>query len=230
MKKLYLISLLFLTGCSSSLSVDHRRGFAPQNPAIIAASQSVGANANSQVLIRIFKESRELELWRKNYSGTYALVKTYNICNFSGSLGPKIKEGDFQAPEGFYVVKPYHLNYYSSQFLSFNTGYPNEFDRSHGRTGSFLMIHGGCSSSGCYAIEDAPAQELFTVVRDAFKAGQKEIQLHIYPFKLSNINLYNYKTNKNLDFWLQLRSGYDIFNKDKKDLSIKVVNKRYVIN
>ncbi len=229
MKKLYLISLLFLTGCSS-LSVDPRRGFAPQNPAIIAASQSVGANANSQVLIRIFKESRELELWRKNSSGTYAFVKTYNICNFSGNLGPKIKEGDFQAPEGFYTVKPHYLNYYSSQFLSFNTGYPNEFDRSHGRTGSFLMIHGGCSSSGCYAIEDAPAQELFTVVRDAFKAGQKEIQLHIYPFKLSNINLYNYKTNKNLDFWLQLRSGYDIFNKDKKDLSIKVVNKRYVIN
>lgn len=230
MKKLFLLSVLFLTGCSTYNNViDSRRGLAPQNTNIITLSESVGASAISPVLIRIFKQTKELELWRKNKNNEYVLVKTYDICNFSGTLGPKIKQGDRQAPEGFYTIKPNYLNYASSQYLSFNTGYPNKFDKLHNRTGSYIMIHGGCSSSGCFAIEDAPAQELFTVVRDAFKAGQKEIQLHIYPFRLNYINLLSHNNDKNLDFWLQLKAGYDIFNKDKKDLSIDILNKKYVI-
>lgn len=221
---------LFLGGCTTSeLVKDSRRGLAPQSESLIKSSEYVGATSKSPILLRIFKETSELELWRKNHNNVYVLVKVYDICTFSGNLGPKLKQGDKQSPEGFYNIKPDQMNYNSSQFLSFNTGFPNDYDKFHKRTGSYLMVHGGCSSSGCYAIQDAPMQELFTAMRDSFKAGQKEIQLHIYPFRMNNWNLYTHKSNKNLDFWLQLKYGYDIFNETKKDLQIKILNGKYVV-
>jgi len=230
LKQLLIPLIIALNGCSSSDFIkDSRRGLAPQSISLIKDSESVGSTGTSPILIRIFKETKELELWRKNYNNNYVYIKTYDICAFSGDLGPKIKEGDRQSPEGFYTIKSYQMNYNSSQFLSFNTGFPNEYDKFHKRTGSYLMVHGGCSSSGCYAIKDAPMQELFTAMRDSFKAGQKEVQLHIFPFRMSDWNLYSHKDSKNLEFWLQIKAGYDIFNKDKKDLNIKVLNGKYVI-
>ena len=79
--------------------------------------------------------------------GRYALLKNYEICKWSGVLGPKKSEGDRQAPEGFYTVRPAQMNPNSSYYLSFNIGYPNAYDRSLGRTGSNLMVHGACSSA-----------------------------------------------------------------------------------
>lgn len=222
--------LLFLTACSTSPTPDPRRGLAPQSAALVSKSQAVGATATSPVLIRIFKQSRELELWRMTSSGTYALVKTYEICAYSGDLGPKIRQGDRQAPEGFYSIGPSQLNYNSIRFLSLDTGFPNAFDRSHGRTGSYLMIHGGCDSAGCYAIEDAPAQEVFTAVRDALKAGQRSVQIQIYPFRMTAYNMRQYKDHKHIDFWLQLKVGFDQFEKTNKPLNVSVTNKRYIIN
>jgi murein L,D-transpeptidase YafK len=220
---------LSLAACNTT-AIDSRRGLAPQPQALISQSERVGAKASSPVLIRIFKQSRELELWRKTTNGSYALVKTYEICAYSGEIGPKIKQGDRQAPEGFYTVGAAQLNYNSIRYLSMNTGYPNIYDRMHGYTGVALMIHGGCDSAGCYAIEDQPMQEVFTAVRDAIKAGQKSVQVHIYPFRLNALNMFFNRENKDIGFWRQLKAGYDKFENTRSELQVNIVNKKYVVN
>lgn len=226
-----LLLALTLSGCSGIVydRADLRRGLAPQTFALVAATESVGATATSPVLIRIFKQSNELELWRKTSKGHYALVNTFTICAYSGDIGPKFKQGDRQAPEGFYSIGSSQLNYHSVRFLSLNTGFPNNYDRTHRLTGNALMIHGGCDSAGCYAIRDAPMQDLFAAVRDALKAGQKSVQLHIYPFRMSNINMLLNRDSKHIEFWQQLKAGYDQFNLTQQDLNIAVVKGKYVI-
>jgi murein L,D-transpeptidase YafK len=224
------ITALILSGCNITYTtVDSRRGLAPQSQSLIDATTSVGASPTSPVLIRIFKESNELELWRKNNKGHYVLVNTFTVCTFSGDLGPKIREGDRQAPEGFYNITTGQLNYQSIRFLSLNTGFPNAYDRSHNATGSSLMIHGGCDSAGCYAIEDAPMQDLFAAVRDAIKHGQKSVQLHIFPFRMNSLNMFFHRNNKHYNFWQQLKLGYDRFEETRQDINVSVVNRQYVI-
>lgn len=231
MKKLLILTtVLSLAGCGSYDSLDSRRGLAPQSPTLISDTQSAGADTTSPVLIRIFKESKELELWRKAKDGRYALVHTFTICAYSGNLGPKIKQGDYQAPEGFYSITPGQMNYNSIRYLSANTGYPNQFDRTHDRTGSSVMIHGGCDSAGCYAIQDAPMQNLFAAMRDAFKAGQKSVQLQIYPYRMHSMNMLMHRDPKNMDFWRQLKVGYDKFEITHRELVVRVETKRYVVD
>ena len=76
----------------------------------------------SPILVRIFKEESELEVWKEDQTGRLALLKTYPICRWSGDLGPKVREGDRQAPEGFYSINPGQMNPQSAYYLSFNTG------------------------------------------------------------------------------------------------------------
>ena len=99
----------------------------------------------SPILVRIFKEESELEVWKEDRTGRFALLRTYPICRWSGELGPKIKLGDRQAPEGFYTITPGLMNPNSNYYLAINTGFPNAYDRANDRTGQFLMIHGDCS-------------------------------------------------------------------------------------
>ena len=211
-------------------TADIRRGLAPQSDGLIQESKDAGADKDSPVLIRIFKESNELELWRKHKeTDKFVLVHTYPICRYSGTLGPKIKTGDRQAPEGFYEIGPSSLNPYSVEFVSLNTGYPNAFDRAHNRTGANLMIHGGCSSAGCYAITHAAAQEVFTSVRDSLKAGQRSVQVHIYPFRMDGYNMAMHRGDRHMPFWQQLKEGYERFQLTQQELNVTVVNKKYVV-
>ena len=227
-KTIAILIALFVSACTK-FNVDSRRGLAPQSSSLIDATEKVGATAKSPTLIRIFKETKELELWKMSKDGKFELVRTYDICTFSGDLGPKNKEGDRQAPEGFYSISAGQLNYNSIRFLSLNTGFPNPYDRAHNATGNSLMIHGGCDSAGCYAIEDGPIQEVFTSVRDSLKAGQKSVQLQIYPFRMSKWAMYTNSTNKNINFWTQLKVGYDKFESTQKQLDVSIVNSRYSI-
>ena len=144
--------------------------------------ESLNMDRAAPVLIRIYKEERTLEVWKQDRTGKFALLKSYPICKFSGKLGPKIAQGDYQAPEGFYDITPDQMNPQSSEYLSFNIGFPNAFDRSLGRTGSFLMVHGGCRSVGCYAMTDYGMDEIYGLVDEAFKGGQAKIQLQAFPF------------------------------------------------
>src|SRR5262245_64846157 len=139
--------------------------------------EALNMDRGAPILIRIYKEENTLEVWKQNRTGKFALLKSYSICKFSGKLGPKIVQGDYQAPEGFYNITPGQMNPNSSQYLAFNIGYPNAFDRSHGRTGSFLMVHGGCNSVGCYAMKDYHMEEIYGFVDEELKGDKEKINV-----------------------------------------------------
>ena len=202
----------------------------PLPGALVAKMQQLGMSETSPVLIRIFKESSQLEVWKQRRDGQYALLKTYEICKWSGELGPKKVEGDRQAPEGYYIVTPAQMNPKSSYYLSFNIGYPNAYDRAYGRTGSNLMVHGACSSSGCYSMTDEAAGELFALARDAFKGGQREFQIEAYPFRMTPENMAKHRDNPNMDFWRMLKVGYDHFEVTRQVPKVDVCGKKYVFN
>ncbi|MFP3943971.1 MAG: L,D-transpeptidase family protein [Alphaproteobacteria bacterium] len=185
------------------------------------------AEAGAPVFIRIFKRESELELWLKGESG-YGLVKTYPICAWSGHLGPKLKQGDRQAPEGFYRVVARALNPASRFHLSFNLGYPNEYDRAHGRTGDWLMVHGNCVSIGCYAMTDRGIEEIYTLVEAALENGQPAVPVHIFPFRMTDANMARASRSRWIGFWRNLKTGYDLFERTKRPPDVRVRNKAYV--
>lgn len=182
------------------------------------------------ILIRLYKEESTLEIWKQDRTGKFALIKAYPICKFSGKLGPKIVEGDHQAPEGFYDIKPEQMNPQSSEYLAFNIGFPNIFDRALGRTGSFLMVHGGCRSVGCYAMTDQQMEEIYGLVAEAFKGGQDEIQLQAFPFQMTEQNLAQHADNPNTPFWEVLKKGNDAFFATGRPPAVAVCDRHYVFN
>ena len=172
------------------------------------------AKKGQAVYVRLFKQEMLMEVWI--YTGkVYEHLKSYAICAYSGELGPKLKEGDRQSPEGFYKVKKQQLNPNSKFHLSFNLGYPNKYDKAHKRTGSFLMIHGNCVSIGCYAMTNAKIEEIYGLVESALKYGQKFVQVSIYPFRMTQENLTRYHYSQWYIFWKNLKEGYDYFEKNK---------------
>ncbi len=182
------------------------------------------------IFIRIFKEPGELELWLESSTGAFKLFRKYDICTFSGHLGPKLKQGDNQSPEGFYFVNPGRLNPWSRFHLSFNLGYPNKYDRHHGRTGNALMVHGNCVSIGCYAMTDAYINEIYALSEAALAAGQPFFSVHVFPFRLESKKLKQYQSNPWHSFWLNLEEGYDYFKEHKRPPNIDVRNGKYIFS
>lgn len=156
--------------------------------------------------------------------------KRWPICYYSGELGPKLRQGDGQSPEGFYWVPPNALNPYSSYHLSFNLGYPNAFDRHHARTGDYLMVHGQCVSIGCYAMGDDAIEEIFTLMVGAYKAGQHGVRAHVFPFEMSGDLSGDQLENKNGEFWTNLKQGWDHFEKTARPPNVEVSGGRYVFD
>lgn len=184
----------------------------------------------TETFIRIFKSERVLEVWQKTPSaGAYSLSASFPICSYSGSLGPKLKEGDRQAPEGFYKIYRSSLNPNSAYHLSFNLGFPNRYDRAHGRTGSYLMVHGACVSIGCYAMTDAGIEHIYGAVEKSLKDGQAHVPVHIYPFRMSDDALAEAATDDWHGFWTNLKEGYDYFEENGVPARIGVDGKRYVV-
>lgn len=178
------------------------------------------------IFLRIFKRSFELEVWMKR-GDRFHLFTTYPICGYSGRLGPKHKEGDRQSPEGIYTVAKNQLNPNSRWHRSFNLGYPNAFDRSHGRTGSFLMVHGGCQSIGCYAMTDPVIDELWRLINVAFDAGQTRFQVQSFPFRPTDDALAAHQKHPQFKFWENLKAGYDLFEASQIPPVTSVCRKRY---
>ena len=183
----------------------------------------------SPILVRIFKEEAELEVWKQDTTGRFQILKTYPICRWSGDLGPKLHEGDRQAPEGFYTVTPELMNPHSSFYLSINTGYPNSFDKANNRDGSLLMIHGDCWSSGCYAMTDEQISEIYSLARDSF-LGRSSFQVQAYPFRLTPANLARHRNSPNLAFWKMLKIGNDHFETTQLEPKVDVCDRRYVFD
>ena len=229
-KWVVLAASLALAGCNDTLTSVANKAEHPLPDKLVKKMKAQGMTTRSPILMRIFKEENTLEIWKQKPNGRYEIVTNYGICKWSGHLGPKFKEGDRQAPEGYYSIRKHQMNPNSSYYLSFNMGFPNRFDRAHGRTGSNLMVHGACSSAGCYSMTDEQVLEIFGFARDAFKGGQEAFQVQAFPFRLTPENMARYKDHKSFDFWNQIREGYDHFEITKRPPKVDVCEKRYVFN
>jgi murein L,D-transpeptidase YafK len=223
-----LVSVL-LSACSSATGL-----IPPSEQPLTAETVSLlgkkGMNTAAPIFVRIFKEESELEVWKMRDDGRFYHFKTYPICNWSGDLGPKQVQGDKQAPEGFYTISQTQMNPNSKFYLAFNLGYPNAYDRSLGRTGEALMVHGKCKSAGCYAMTDALAEEIYGLARDAMRSGQTSFQVHAFPFRMTQEKLDRFKGHKWYAFWKTLKQGYDSFEINRIPPSIAVCEKRYIVD
>jgi murein L,D-transpeptidase YafK len=223
---------VMLAGCNSDeiALATNSKANQPVPPKLIAAIAEKDMDLQSPILVRLFKQEAELEVWKQDRSGRFTLLKTYPICRWSGDLGPKVREGDRQAPEGFYAISPGQMNPQSAYYLSFNTGYPNAFDRALGRTGSQLMVHGDCSSRGCYAMTDEQIAEIYALGRESFFGGQKAFQLQAYPFRMTPINMAKHRNNPNMPFWKMIKEGYDHFEITRQEPKVDFCEKKYVFD
>jgi murein L,D-transpeptidase YafK len=223
---------VFLAGCDTdeiSLATNAKAN-QPVPPKLIQAMVDKDMDLQSPILIRLFKLEAEVEVWKQNRSGQFALLKTYPICRWSGDLGPKVREGDRQAPEGFYAITPGLMNPTSAYYLSFNTGYPNTYDQALGHTGSQLMVHGDCSSRGCYAMTDEQIAEIYSLGRESFFGGQKAFQFQAYPFRMTPLNMAKHRNNPNMAFWKMIKVGYDHFELTRQEPKVTYCEKKYVFD
>ncbi len=227
-----LAGTLSLAGCLSEeggyeLPTKAMKALSPQMLALLDQKRMP---KESPILVRIFKEESELEVWKQDTTGRFELLKVYPICRWSGDLGPKVNEGDRQAPEGFYTITPGLMNPNSNYYLAINTGFPNAYDRANDRHGGFLMIHGDCSSRGCYAMTDEQIGEIYSLARESFLGGQPSFQIQAYPFHLTPTNLARHRTNPNMAFWKMLKIGNDHFEATHLEPKVDGCDKHYVFD
>src|SRR6202161_326272 len=185
---------------------------------------------DSQILVRVFKEESELEVWKQDTTGHFEMLEVYPICRWSGELGPKKVQGDRQAPEGFYSITPGLMNPNSNYYLAINIGFPNAYDKANNYSGAFLMIHGDCSSAGCYAMTDEQIGEIYSLARESFLGGQKEFQIQAYPFRMTAANLAKHRDNPNMPFWTMLKEGNDHFEVTHLEPKVDVCERHYVFD
>jgi murein L,D-transpeptidase YafK len=224
------ILLLGLAGCQDALDSVSNKVEHPLPAKLVNKMKAQDMSTRSPIMMRIFKEEGVLEVWKQKGNGRYDIIASYEICKWSGKLGPKFKEGDRQAPEGYYRIYPHQMNPNSSYYLSFNMGYPNSYDRSYGRTGSNLMVHGACSSAGCYSMTDEQVLEIYGFARDAFKGGQEFFMVEALPFRMTPENMAKHRDNEHFEFWKMLKVGYDHFELTKRPPKVDVCSRQYVFN
>ena len=218
---------LALTSCAQVDVPPHLRPLSKETQMLLGKKQM---KTNAPIFVRIFKEESELEVWKQREDGRFYHFKTYPICNWSGDIGPKVVQGDKQAPEGFYTVARHQMNPNSQFYLAFNIGYPNAYDRANKRTGDALMVHGKCKSAGCYAMTDAFVEEIYALAREAFIGGQDGFQVHAFPFRMTDSNLARYAKHPATKFWATLKEGYDYFELTRELPQVAVCERKYIVN
>jgi murein L,D-transpeptidase YafK len=222
-------SAALLAGCQEDeLASGPGRSLQPIPAETVALMEKNDTTPSAPVLFRTYKKEAEFQIWKLRSDGHYALLKTYPMCRWSGQLGPKTREGDMQVPEGFYPITPGQMNPNSNYYLSFNVGYPNAYDRAFGRTGGSIMVHGACSSAGCFSMTDGQIAEIYAIAREAFNGGQREIQMQSYPFHMTAENLARHRLDPNIGFWKQLKDGSDHFEVTLAEPDVGVCGKHYV--
>jgi murein L,D-transpeptidase YafK len=225
-----LVAAIALAGCETDTNTVSGKALKSISQKTLAEMAQKNMAKESPILIRLFKQEAELEVWKEDASGKYALLKSFPICRWSGDLGPKIKEGDRQAPEGFYTITPGQMNPASQYYLAFNMGFPNAFDQAHNRTGAHLMVHGDCSSRGCYAMTDEQIGEIYALARESFFGGQRAFQVQAFPFRMTPVNMAKHRNNPHMPFWKMLKEGYDHFEVTRLEPKVDVCERRYVFN
>jgi len=218
-----------LAGCNEDVGLNsNARAYAPIPEATLQSIAAKGSTKNAPVLIRAFKKEAEMEIWKQRSDGRYTLLKSFPMCRWSGQLGPKVREGDRQVPEGFYTITPGSMNPNSAYYLSFNVGYPNAYDRALGHTGGSIMVHGICSSAGCFSMTDQQVEEIYAIMREAFAGGQHAVQMQSFPFRMTAENMAKHRLDPNIGFWRELKKGADEFEVTKLQTPVGVCNKHYV--
>ncbi|KMO30169.1 L,D-transpeptidase family protein [Methylobacterium aquaticum] len=220
------VSAVLLMGALPAHAVP--KHLAPVPPATLALMAARTIAPSAPVLLRAYKQESEIEVWKRAADGRFVHLKTFPICRWSGQLGPKTRSGDRQVPEGFYTVAARQLNPNSAYYLSFDVGYPNAYDRAHGGTGSALMVHGTCSSAGCFAMTDRQVGEIYALVRDALAGGQAAFQFQAFPFRMTARALARHRTDRHIAFWRQLKEGSDRFEATGREPLVGVEGGRYV--
>jgi murein L,D-transpeptidase YafK len=187
-----------------------------------------GLRWGQPVFLRAFKEEGELEVFLLHPdSKRFVLFRTYPIAAQSGKLGPKLREGDGQVPEGFYAAGKRAMKPDSQFHLAFNVGYPNEYDLAHQRTGSFIMIHGNEVSIGCLAMTDEKIEEIYSVCDAALENGQSFFRIHFFPFRMTDERMEKARDSEHYAFWQNLREGYLLFEQQGLPAETSVREKRY---
>lgn len=204
-----------------------RKAIARVRPALEIALHEKGLRFGSPIFVRIIKESSELELWVEA-GRRFELFRTYRICKYSGRLGPKLRIRDGQSPEGFYFVMAGSLYPASKFHLALNLGYPNAYDRAHGRAGGALMVHGNCVSVGCYAMTDPIIEEIYALVDAALRNGQPLVRVHVFPFRMTPHKMQQHGNSRWLEFWQNLKEGYDFFERTGRPPNVLVRHGKYV--
>lgn len=222
---------LFAFAEAETVPSTHRSetAYAAQKPQLEQALEAKGLQLGSPVYLRLTKEPAELTAHVRGEGGAYRAFRTWPVCSVSGSLGPKQREGDGQAPEGFYSIRPAQMNPASNYHLSFNLGYPNAFDRANGRTGSFLMVHGACVSIGCFAMTDPAIEEIWTLMQAAYEGGQTSVDVHVFPFAMTEENLAAQWGSKHLPFWTSLAPAWTQFEETARVPRVIVSGKAYQV-
>jgi murein L,D-transpeptidase YafK len=218
---------VLLAVCAAPALAENAKADAPIPAATLASMEAKNTAPSAPVLIRSYKKEAELEIWKLAKNGRYVHIKTFPICRWSGQLGPKQTLGDRQAPEGFYAIARRQMNPNSHYYLSFDTGFPNAYDKAHGASGAYLMVHGTCSSAGCYAMTDKQIGEIYAIAREAFAGGQRAFQFQAFPFRMTAQNMAKYRADRNIDFWRQLKEGSDRFEATGEEPVVSVVGGRY---
>lgn len=185
-----------------------------------------GLAAGAPVLLQAFKSESEFEVWIRK-DDTYVLFATYPVCHWSGTLGPKLREGDKQTPEGFYTVTKRQMRHVGRWPRSLNLGFPNVFDQVQARNGSHILVHGGCSSVGCFAMTNAVVEEIYNLTERAVAAGQTFVPVHVFPFRLTDANLAQHKDSPWHAFWANLKDGHDFLEKTKRAPRVSVCEGKY---
>jgi murein L,D-transpeptidase YafK len=227
LRLLAVAALALVAGCAK---VDLSPHLQPLSKDTLMLLGKKGMEVPAPMFIRIFKQESELEVWKKRSDGRFYHFKTYPICNWSGDIGPKVKQGDKQAPEGFYKVARNQMNPNSQFYLAFNLGYPNAYDKANKRTGDALMVHGKCKSAGCYAMTDALIEEIYALARESYIGGQDAIEVHAMPFRMTDINMARHAKHQWFSFWQTMKQGYDHFEQARLPPEVAVCQRQYVVN
>ena len=219
---------------TSSQAAHETGAQAPLPASVITIDRDVrlaekGMHAGSAVMIRIFKAESQLELWLQK-DGRFELFATYPVCRWSGTLGPKLHEGDKQAPEGIYSVALPQIHRKGRWPRSLNIGYPNAFDRAMERTGSLILVHGGCTSTGCYAMTNTVMEEIYKLSEQALHKGQERIPVHVFPFRMTETNLAAHADSPWQPFWRNIKDAYDAFERTRVPPAVSVCAKKYVVS
>jgi murein L,D-transpeptidase YafK len=191
---------------------------------------SLRLRLGAPVYLRVTKEPERIDVFLEGAGGNFQRFRSYDVCALSGQIGPKLRAGDLQVPEGFYAITREGLRPGSTSHLGLDIGYPNLADRQLRRSGGGVAIHGGCKSNSSLAITDPAIEEIYTLVDAAMRAGQAAVPVHIFPFPLTSGRLRRERENKNYALWANLQLGWDLFEKTKRPPRAKAQGGRYQIS